>query len=261
MFRQNLLKKKLAQGEKLYGPWVQIPHPEVAEILAFCGYDFLMLDNEHGPGDQLVVAEQLRAIQVTETTGIVRVPWNDHVMIKKLLDVGVEAVMIPMIQNVEEAKAAVAACKYPPQGIRGIAHTDARASDYGLRAMDYLHTANENVFVIGQIESVQGVENAEAIAAVEGLDMILIGPFDLSASLGYPAEFDRQEHKDMMNHTIDAVKKAGKYLGTTPYGGRSIGELYERGFDLIVGKPDVSMLRDSALEQVKLKEAYSAANR
>ncbi len=255
MYRENILKKKLAAGQKLYGPWVQIPHPEVAEILAFCGYDFLLLDNEHGPGDQLVVADQLRAIQVTDTVGIVRLPWNDHVLVKKHLDVGVEAVMIPMIQTADEAKAAVAACKYPPQGIRGIAHTDARASDYGLRGLEYLRTANDNVFVILQIETVQGAENAAAIAAVEGVDMVLIGPFDLSASLGHPADFDRADHKQAMTRIIEAVKAAGKYLGTTPYGGRTLKELYARGFDLVIGKPDVSMLRDSALEQVKLKSA------
>ncbi|MEO8410172.1 MAG: aldolase/citrate lyase family protein, partial [Propionivibrio sp.] len=107
----------------------------------------------------------------------------------------------------------------------------------------------------------EGVTNADAIAAVEGLDMVLIGPFDLSASLGYPAEFDRPEHQEMMTRTIAAVKDAGKYLGTTPYGGRSLDQLYERGFDLIVGKPDVSMLRDSALEQVKMKQACVAALR
>ncbi|WP_316980450.1 HpcH/HpaI aldolase family protein, partial [Shumkonia mesophila] len=226
----------------------------VAEILAFCGYDFLLIDNEHGPGDPLAVADQLRAIQVTETVGIVRVPWNDHVTIKKYLDVGVEAVMVPMIQSAEEAKAAVAACKYPPVGIRGIAHTDARASNYGLRGLEYLRTANENIFVILQIESVQGVENADAIAAVEGVDMILIGPFDLSASQGHPAEFDRRDHKEAMARVSEAVKRAGKYLGTTPYGGRSLNELYDQGFDLIIGKPDVSMLRDAALEQVRMKQ-------
>ena len=253
MYRENILKKKLAAGQTLFGPWVQIPHPEVAEILAFCGYDFLLVDNEHGPGNVQTTVEQLRAVQVTDTTIIVRVPWNDHVTIKKTLDIGVEALMVPMVQNAEEAKAAVAAYRYPPHGIRGIAHTDARASDYGLKGMEYLRTASDNIFLICQIETVQAVENVEAIAAVDGVGMILIGPFDLSASLGHPADFDRQEHKDLMQRTIDAVKKAGKYLGTTPYGGRSLQELYESGFDLIIGRPDVALIREGALEQIALK--------
>ena len=119
--------------------------------------------------------------------------------------------------------------------------------------MEYLRTASDNILVICQIETARAVGNVEEITAVDGVDMILIGPFDLSASLGYPADFDRQEHKDMVNRTIDAVKKAGKFLGTIPYGGRSLKELYERGFDLIVGRADVSILRNGALEQIAMK--------
>ena len=250
MYRENILRKRLRSGRKLFGCWVQITDPAVTEILSYVGLDFLLVDNEHGPGDVLTVVNQLRAAAATETTLIIRVPWNDSVYLKKILDIGAEAVMIPMIETAEQAEAAVAACRYPPRGIRGIAHTDARASDYGLKGMEYLDTASDNIFVICQIESVAGVENADAIAAVDGVDMVLVGPFDLSASLDRPADFDNPRHKELMAEVEAAVKKAGIYLGTTPYGGHSPDVLFERGFDLVVGKADVGMLRDAALEQV-----------
>ena len=250
MYRENILRKRLRSGRKLFGCWVQITDPAVTEILSYVGFDFLLVDNEHGPGDVLTVVNQLRAAAATETTLVIRVPWNDPVYLKKILDIGAEAVMIPMIETAEQAEAAVAACRYPPRGMRGIAHTDARASDYGLKSMEYLDTASDNIFVICQIESVAGVENADAIAAVDGVDMVLVGPFDLSASLGRPADFDDPRHKELMARVEAAVKKAGIYLGTTPYGGHGPGALFERGFDLIVGKADVGMLRDAALEQL-----------
>lgn len=250
MYRQNILRKRLQAGQKVFGCWVQILDPEVTEILSYVGFDFLLVDNEHGPGGVTSTVSQLRAAAVTETTLVVRVPWNDSVYLKKILDLGTEVVMIPMIESVEQAEAAVAACRYPPRGIRGIAHTDARASDYGLKAMEYLETASDNIFIICQIESVAGAENAEAIAAVDGVDMIFVGPFDLSASLGRPADFDNPRHKELMARIEAVTKEAGKFLGTTAYGGKEPAELFDRGFDLIVGKADVGMLRDTALEQV-----------
>lgn len=251
MYRQNILRQRLQAGRKVFGCWVELLDPAVTEMLSMVGYDFLLVDTEHGPGDVRTVADQLRAASASETTVLVRVPWNDSVNLKKILDVGTEAVMVPMVETGDEAKAAVAACRYPPRGIRGIAHTDIRGSDYGLRGLEYLKTASDNILVVCQVESAAAVENVEAIAAVDGVDMVFIGPFDLSASLGRPADFDNPIHKEMMARSEKAVKDAGKFLGTTPYGGRSPAELYARGYDLIVGKPDVSMLRDTALQQVK----------
>ncbi|MEL0330100.1 MAG: aldolase/citrate lyase family protein, partial [Deltaproteobacteria bacterium] len=172
MYRKNLLRKKLQAGEKLIGTWHVIPDPVVTEILSLSGLDFVLVDNEHGPGDVLTVANQLRAANGTDTTLVVRIPWNDHVMIKKLLDVGVESIMVPMVENAEEAEAVVSAVRYPPRGIRGIAHTDARASEYGFKADEYLETVSDNTFVICQVESAKAANNIEEIVKVDGLDMI-----------------------------------------------------------------------------------------
>ena len=167
-------------------------------------------------------------------------------MIKKLLDVGVEALMVPMIENAVEAQAVVSAVRYPPRGIRGIAHTDARASEYGFKAQEYLETVSDNIFIICQVESEDAVRNIDEIAAVEGVDMILIGPFDLSASIGTPAQFDNQKHKALMEKAIDGAKAAEKYLGTTPYGKQTMIDLFEQGFHMVVCEADVGILRESA---------------
>jgi len=246
MYRKNLLRQKLQAGEKLIGTWHEIPDPVVTEILSLSGLDFVLVDNEHGPGDVLTVANQLRAANGTDTTLVVRIPWNDHVMIKKLLDIGVESIMVPMVENAEEAEAVVSAVRYPPRGIRGIAHTDARASEYGFKADEYLETASDNTFVICQVESAKAANNIDEIVAVDGLDMIFIGPFDLSASLGTPAKFENPEHQRLMKKTVDATKAAGKYLGVTPYGTNSMADLYSQGFDLVVSLADVGMIRDAA---------------
>lgn len=250
MYRKSLLRERFQAGQKAFGCWVHILDPEVTEILSMVGFDFLLIDNEHGPGDVVSTVNQLRAAATTETTPVIRVPSNDAVYLKKILDIGTEAVMIPMIESAEQAEAAVAACRYPPRGIRGIAHTDARASDYGLKAAEYLQTASDNIFIICQVESVAGVEKVDEIAAVEGLDMVFIGPFDLSASLGRPADFENPRHKEAMAKTEAAIKKAGKSLGGIAYGGYEPKDLFERGYDLIVGKVDVGLLRDAALDQV-----------
>lgn len=216
------------------------------------GFDFLLIDNEHGPGDVISTVHQLRAAAASDTTPVIRIPWNDPIYLKKILDIGTEAVMVPMIESAAQAEAAVAACRYPPRGIRGIAHTNARASDYGLKAMEYLETASDNIFIICQVESVSGVENLEEIAVVDGVDMVFIGPFDLSASLGRPADFENPRHKEAMAKSEAAIKKAGKFMGGIPYGEHTAQELFDRGYDLIAGMADVGMLRDTALEQVKL---------
>jgi len=256
MYRRNLLRKKLKKGEKLLGPWHQIPEPTITEILCLCGFDFLLVDNEHGPGDVRTVANQLRAANGSETPLVVRTPSNDPVMIKKLLDVGVEALMVPMIENAVEAQAVVSAVKYPPRGIRGIAYTDARASEYGFKAQEYLETVSDNIFIICQVESENAVHNIDEIASVEGVDMIFIGPSDLSASIGTPAQFDNQKHKDLMKKAIDGVKATEKYLGTTPYGIKTMIDLFEEGFHMVVCEADVGILRESARKLAVQKPSF-----
>jgi len=141
MYRQNILRQRLAAGRKVFGCWIELLDPAVTEMLSMVGYDFLLVDTEHGPGDAMTVAQQLRAASASETTVIVRVPCNDPVVMKKTLDVGAEAVMIPMVETGEEAKAAVAACRYPPRGIRGLSPIPTSAARTTASRGEYLRTA------------------------------------------------------------------------------------------------------------------------
>ncbi len=183
MYRKNTLKQRLVDGEKVLGCWTMLGHPQVVEILSLAGFDYLVLDQEHGLGDPSTLAAQLHAMSATPTVGVVRVPWNDHVYLKRVLDMGAEAVLIPSIDTADEARAAVAACLYPTRGRRGTAASSVRASSYGM-APDYVATCADNLLIACQIESAKAVENIDEILAVDGIDLIFIGPFDLSATVG-----------------------------------------------------------------------------
>ncbi|MBL4614262.1 MAG: hypothetical protein JKY27_05235, partial [Magnetovibrio sp.] len=159
MYRPNRLKAMLLNGERAVGCWLDLASPAVTELLALVGYDTLLIDMEHGPADILSVTHQLQAMSAAPGTSIVRAPSNDEVIIKRILDTGAEAVMIPSVNTAQEAKEAVAACHYPPKGVRGAAYSLTRASNYGLEAAHYAETIASELLVICQIESLQAVEN------------------------------------------------------------------------------------------------------
>ena len=184
---RNSFKHALLAGRPQIGFWCSLASHVAVEILAGSGFDWLLLDTEHSPNEIPMVHSQLQACMENAVQPIVRPPWNDAVVIKRLLDVGVQTLLIPTVQNAAEAQAAVASTRYPPAGIRGYASTS-RSSRFG-RIADYHAKCAAEICLLVQIETAAGLENLEAIAAVEGVDGIFIGPGDLSASLGY---LDRQ---------------------------------------------------------------------
>ena len=159
MFRPNLLKSRLQAGESVYGAWVGSGSPSNAELLGHIGFDFLVLDQEHGAGELSDAVAMLRAAESSDTPCIVRAPWNDPIWLKRALDAGVDSVMIPSVETAAAARAAVAACRYPPQGARGYAAGVVRASTFGLEP-DYVARANDNLLIVLQIESAAAVEHA-----------------------------------------------------------------------------------------------------
>ncbi len=246
MSAKQSFKDRLAPGRARFGCWLHMFSPIAAEVVAQAGYDCVLIDLEHGPGWYQDMIPLIHAIQGRDCATLVRVPSNDPVAMKKVLDIGVAGVMVPAVDTVEHAEAAVAACRYPPKGMRGMAIGIARAADYGARAEDYLAGADSALLVMCQIESAEAVANVHGIAAVEGVDMLFIGPYDLSASLGYPGEPDRPEVRAAIAKIEAAVKSAGKMLGTIPTPGHSAADLAKAGYALVIADSDVLLLRDAA---------------
>jgi len=250
MYRPNPLKQRLRNGERVLGCWTMLGNAQVAEILSLTGFDFLVLDQEHGLGDVTSLAAQLHAMSATSTVGVVRVPWNDHVYLKRVLDVGAEAVLIPSIDTADEARAAVAACRYPPHGRRGTAVGSVRASSYGL-ASDYAATCAEHLLIACQIESVRAVENIDEIIAVEGIDLLFIGPFDLSATVGQLGNLKHPEVARLIEHAEKRIRAANRPMGTVPHPGCTWQDMFERGYQFVNAGSDISRLRDGAVADVK----------
>jgi 2-keto-3-deoxy-L-rhamnonate aldolase RhmA len=180
--RSAALKTRLRGGEVTIGGWLSLPDLSVAEILAGVGFDWLLIDAEHGAFDLGTLQTVMAGFRGTTTVPIVRVPWNDAVRIKQVLDLGAEGVLVPQVGSAEEARAAVAACKYPPDGIRGFGPR--RASDWGRNIDRYVGTANDEIVVILQVESVAMANDIDTMLDVPGVDVICLGPNDLSGSVG-----------------------------------------------------------------------------
>ena len=174
-------RERLLRGDRLIGTTVTLPSPEVAEILSRVGFDWLWIDTEHSPYDTLMAQRLLQAAG-PGFPSIIRVPWADDVWIKKALDTGATGVIVPQVNTADDARRVVAACKYPPAGTRGVGST--RAHTYGLEFQSYIDTANRETAIIVQAEHIEAVDNIEEITAVEGLDALMVGPYDLSASMG-----------------------------------------------------------------------------
>ncbi len=251
MYVQNRLRKRLAAGETSVGCWIHMCSPIGAEVVALAGFDVVIIDHEHGPSDFLNTISLMQAVSATQATPIMRVPWNDPVYIKRALDIGAQGIVIPAVESAEEARAAVAACRYPPDGIRGSAYGLVRASDYGLKAEQFLEDLPENVLVMCQIESATAVERAEEIVAVDGVDVIFMGPVDLSASMGIMGQTEDPRLIEMRARAEKIVKDAGKWMGGLAVAGDSVQAMAERGYDIVTGVSDISLLRDAALSHLK----------
>jgi 4-hydroxy-2-oxoheptanedioate aldolase len=258
MYRPNLLKARLQAGESVHGVWVGSGSPVNAEILGHVGFDFLVIDQEHGAGEMADAVAALQAVESSGTPCIVRAPWNDPIWLKRILDAGAESVMIPVVETAAAAAAAVRACRYPPQGMRGYAAGVVRASTFGMEP-DYTQKANANLLVVVQIESAAAVEQAAAICAVEGVDVVFIGVNDLAGSIGRLEQLDHPEVRGLVRRAEEAILASGKPMGTVPSAGASWQELFARGYRLVVGPHDVALLREAARAAVREYASFRAA--
>jgi len=257
MSNGNLLKQRLAQGEALFGAWIGTGSAVNAEILGHQGFDFLILDLEHGHGDLKDAVDMLRAAQGAGTPCIVRTPWNDPIFLKRILDAGANSLMIPSVETAREAEAAVRACRYPPQGRRGYAAPLVRASAYGKTA-DYMQRANSELLLIIQIESAEAVRQAAEICAVEGVDVPFLGVNDMAGSIGRLEQLDNPQVRELVAQAEAAMRASGKPMGTVPSAGATWQNLLESGYRLVPVASDVGLMRDAALACVREQLRFRA---
>jgi len=207
----NTFKRALKAGKAQIGLWCSLSSHYAIELVAGSGFDWLLLDTEHSPNDLESVLTQLQAAAPYATHPVVRVPWNDMVTIKRYLDIGAQSILVPYVQNAEEAKQAVAYTRYPPAGMRGVAG-GTRATRFG-RVKDYAKRAADEICVLVQVETQTALDNLEKIAAVEGVDGVFIGPADLHASLGYAGETNNPKVMPVIDDAIRRIRKCGKAPG------------------------------------------------
>jgi 2-keto-3-deoxy-L-rhamnonate aldolase RhmA len=234
--------ERLRRGDTLIGTLVSLPCPSVTELLAAIGYDWLFIDAEHGPfapGDALPLLQA-----AGDCPCLIRVPAGDDVWIKKALDIGAAGIIVPQVHTPEQASAIVQSAKYSPQGRRGVGL--GRAHRYGLRFGEYLRTANRDTVIVIQAESRAAVDNIGQIAATPGIDAILIGPYDLSASLGHIGEVDHPEVKDAISAIRAACIKAGVRLGIFGVSPDAVLPYMHAGFTLITAGVDTLLLHQAA---------------
>ncbi|MFX2484113.1 4-hydroxy-2-oxoheptanedioate aldolase [Serratia marcescens] len=208
----NHFKRALQEKRPQIGLWLGLCSSYSAELLAGAGFDWLLIDGEHAPNNVQTVLGQLQAVAPYPSQPVVRPPWNDAVIIKQLLDVGAQTLLIPMIQNAEQARDAVRATRYPPHGVRGVGSALARASRWN-RVPDYLQQADEQMCVLVQIETREAVKNLDAILQVEGVDGVFIGPADLSADMGFAGNPQHSEVQRTIDDAIARIRAAGKAPG------------------------------------------------
>lgn len=199
------LKQKLKNKELTIGSWVTIGHPSVVEIMANAGFEWLVIDIEHTSIDLTMVQILISTIQSKGLKALIRVSKNEEVVIKRVLDMGADGIIVPMITNADDAQKAVDYAKYPPIGKRGVGLF--RAQNYGLSFNEYKKWVNDELVIIAQVEHYLAAENIESIITTEGIDGIIIGPYDLSGSLGYPGEYNRSEVKEAINKILLACDK------------------------------------------------------
>ena len=256
-FFENRVKRLLKEGRNTAGAWAQILSPISTEILSQAGFDWLIIDMEHGPNDIPTLLSQMQAMRGSSAVPIVRAPWNDFVIIKRILDVGAYGVLVPYVNTREEAEAAVRACKYPPEGIRGIAGST-RAAGFNQNSMNYFSKANDEILVITQVDTGAAVKNIDEIVAVKGLDGVFIGPMDLATNMGRLYNPNSPDVQDAIAEVERKVLASDKFLGTISGSWEQARNLYDRGYQMVTLMSDGVGLANLASERMAaFRNAFS----
>lgn len=251
MARGHELRRRLAEGHNLLAAWLTLCSTISAEIMALAGFDVLIIDQEHGPGDLLNAIGLMQAARAGDAPCLMRLASHDPNLIKRALDTGVDGLMLPMVETREQAEAIVAACRMPPAGFRGIAPGSVRAARYGLGRAAFIADGGRDVYLICQVETARTLPAIPAIAAVDGVDMLFIGRNDLASSIGRAGDL---AHPDARAQQADAearIKATGKALGGITAPGLDARALFGTGHRLVIAGSDHTLLRDAAIATVK----------
>jgi 2-keto-3-deoxy-L-rhamnonate aldolase RhmA len=205
-------RARLLAGEFLTGFWLNLGSSVTAEMAGLAGFDWVLLDHEHGPGGEETLLHQLQAVSATPASCLVRIAANEPPRFKRVLDAGAHGVMVPYVSTAADARAVVHAMRYPPRGMRGVAKLT-RASSFGARFDEYFAHAHEWLVTLTQIETTDALDNVEEIAAVDGVDVLFVGPMDLTTSMGIPGQYGDARFHDALGEVADAAKSAGKAAG------------------------------------------------
>ncbi|MDN3518907.1 4-hydroxy-2-oxoheptanedioate aldolase [Aquisalimonas lutea] len=243
----NTFKQALARNEAQIGIWSGLANGYCAEIAANAGFDWLLIDGEHAPNDLRSILEQLQAVAPYEVQPVVRPPVGETALIKQYLDIGVASLLVPMVDSADQARALVRATRYPPEGVRGVGSALARASRWN-SIPGYLDKADEEVCLLVQIETQEGLDNLDAIAAVEGVDGVFIGPADLSASLGHRGNPEHEEVQTAIEKAIQRIHQAGKAAGILSANPTLAKRYLELGCTFVAVGVDASLLMCSLRE-------------
>jgi len=236
----NRFKARLTSGGTQIGLWVALGDASVAELAAHCGFDWLVIDGEHGPNGLRDILAQLRAVG-DKSHPVVRVRDDDRAIIKQMLDIGAQTILVPMIESVEQAREVVRSIYYPPEGVRGVGAALARASGFGTTG-DYLATANDQVCLLLQLESRAGIEALDGILAQDGVDGVFIGPADLAADMGFRGKPGAPEVQAVVTDALSRIRAAGRAAGILTSDQALAATYAEMGVEFLAVGSDVGTL-------------------
>lgn len=244
----NRFKSWMSDAQRIMplGTWLMSGAPSTAEAMGYCGFDFLVVDMEHVPIEISDLAQLLRAIGCTPAEAVVRLAWNDQVLVKRAMDAGAQTLMLPFVQTAEEAREAASYMRYPPNGVRGVAAVH-RASRFG-KATDYLRRANDQAYTIVQLETPEAIERLTEIAAVDDVDALFVGPGDLSAAMGHIGNIAHPEVQALIAKAAKDCKAAGKPVGIVGPNPAMVGQFIEYGYSFAAMASDIAMMTGRGTE-------------
>lgn len=226
------IRDQVLAGHFMAGAWCNLASSITTEMAARAGFDWILIDQEHGPGDNITLLQQIQAIGDRPSAPVVRIAWNEMPHFKRALDLGASGIMIPYIETADDAARAVGYLRYPPEGQRGVALSP-RAAGFGENFDTYFSVANRKLLTVTQIETGKAVQNTREIAAVDGVDVLFVGPVDLSISVGLPGRFDDPDYRGLLAKVATAAQEAGKAAGILLPSGKLIEMVYKMGFRFV----------------------------